>query len=103
MLGMEANGMLPPSLLTNPAKNRLIPLVFQDKIFIGQVVSPIPGQVGRPGRFLVPQCLRLPPGGGGIRRHAPVPSCIPEFFWTPCWSTAWFIPLWRWSRESTGS
>ena len=58
MLGMEANGMLPPSLLTDPGRNRLIPLIFQDKIFIGLSGNPEPGPaVGRPRGSLVPQRL----------------------------------------------
>ena len=57
MLGMEKNGMLPPSLLTDPGRNRLIPLVFQDKIFIPVATrNPAPARM-RPRGSLVPQRL----------------------------------------------
>ena len=66
---LETKGMIPP--LT-----RLIPLVFQDKIFIPGNGNPDPGGRGGPGDLWYPSVYDGPPPTTSV----PSPSCVPEFF-----------------------
>ena len=75
---MEANGTIPPLA-------RLIPLVFQDKIFIGPQGNSEPGGRGGPGDLWYPSVYdpnRWTVGTNpvGPTQPLPVPSCVPEFF-----------------------
>ena len=71
---LENKGMIPPL-------SRLIPLVFQDKVFIPvHRLYPRPGGAGGPGDLWYPSVY-----DGGRRRRPdhlalPIPSCVPEFF-----------------------
>jgi spore coat protein A, manganese oxidase len=85
MLGMEANGMLPRSLLTDPGRNRLIPLIFQDKIFNGASGNTEPGGTGGPGDLWYPSVYdpgrwTVGTNPAGPTNTLPVPSCVPEAF-----------------------
>ena len=66
---LEKKGMIPPL-------ERLIPLIFQDKVFIPSTgYIPDPGARGGPSDLWYPSLYDGPPPN-----TAPIPSCVPEFF-----------------------